>query len=101
MTNGLLPEILDAHNGLAAWQRYARVTAAIVRSAGFFMLKGLVQGSSPRRMTVWLQEERSSVSPYDAAGQRRSSDAPKVIWAAGSRAWAASKCAPFAEGFLR
>ena len=64
MTSGLLAEILDAHGSLARWQQYARVDATIVSGGGFFALKGLVQDSSPRRMTVWLHEERSSVSPY-------------------------------------
>jgi len=70
MTSGLLAEILDAHGGLARWQRYARVDATIVSGGGFFALKGLMQDSSPRRMTVWLHEERSSVTPYGAADQR-------------------------------
>jgi hypothetical protein len=70
MTIGLLAEVLDAHGGLAQWQRYARVDATIVSGGGFFALKGLVQDSSPRRMTVWLREERSSVTPYGAADQR-------------------------------
>jgi hypothetical protein len=70
MTIGLLAEVLDAHGGLARWQRYARVDATIVSGGGFFALKGLVQDSSPRRMTVWLREERSSVTPYGAADQR-------------------------------
>src|SRR5215468_6404248 len=70
MTSGLLAETLDAHGGLARWQPYARVDATIISGGGFFALKGLVQDSSPRRMTVWLHEERSSVSPYGAADQR-------------------------------
>src|SRR6516162_8177262 len=70
MTSGLLAEILDAHGGLVRWQRYARVDATIVSGGGFFALKGLLQDSSPRRMTVWLHEERSSVTPYGAADQR-------------------------------
>src|SRR6516164_3752100 len=70
MTSGLLAEILDAHGGPAQRQRYARVDATIVSGGGFFALKGLVQDSSPRRMTVWLHEERSSVTKYGAADQR-------------------------------
>ena len=68
--NQLLAEILDAHGGIDRWREYARVDATIVSGGGFFALKGLVQDSSPRRMTVWLHEERSSVSPYGAADQR-------------------------------
>jgi hypothetical protein len=37
---------------------------------GFFPLKGLIQAPSPRRMSVWLHEERSSVFPYGASDQR-------------------------------
>jgi hypothetical protein len=39
-------------------------------SGGFFALKDVLQDSNPRRMTVWLQEERSSVFPYGAPDQR-------------------------------
>ena len=70
MTSGLLAEILDAHGGLDRWHRYARAEATIVSGGGFFALKGLMQDSSPRRMRVWLHEERSSVSPFGAADQR-------------------------------
>jgi hypothetical protein len=37
-----------------------------VSGGGFFALKGVLQDSNPRRMTVWLHEERSSVFPYGA-----------------------------------
>jgi hypothetical protein len=68
--NKLLAEILDAHGGVERWREYAKVDATIVSGGGFFALKGVVQDSNPRRMTVWLHEERSSVSPYGAADQR-------------------------------
>jgi hypothetical protein len=68
--NKLLAEILDAHGGVDRWREYAKVDATIVSGGGFFALKGVVQDSSPRRMTVWLHEERSSVIPYGAADQR-------------------------------
>jgi hypothetical protein len=67
--NELLAAILDMH-GVGPWRGYERVDATIVSGGGFFALKGLVQDSSPRRMTVWLHEERSSVSPYGAPDQR-------------------------------
>jgi hypothetical protein len=35
-----------------------------------FALKGVLQDPNPRRMTVWLDEERSSVMPYGAPDQR-------------------------------
>lgn len=37
---------------------------------GLFPLKRVPQDSTPRRMTVWLHEERASVFPYGAPGQR-------------------------------
>ena len=41
-------------------------------------LKGRQQDSAPRRMTVWLHEERTSISPYGASDQRAAS-----VWGAG------------------
>jgi hypothetical protein len=66
----LLAEILEAHGGLARWDELERVDATIVSGGGLFPLKGVPQDSSPRRMTVWLHEERSSVFPYGAPDQR-------------------------------
>jgi hypothetical protein len=68
--NELLARILDAHGGMDRWNRYERVEAMIVSGGGLFPLKGVAQDPSPRRMTVWLQEERSSVFPYGATDQR-------------------------------
>jgi hypothetical protein len=52
------------------WNRHEKVDATIVSGGGFFPLKGVPQDSNPRRMTVWLHEERSSVLPYGAPDQR-------------------------------
>ncbi len=68
--NPLLSKVIDAHGGMDRWRRYEKVEANIVTGGGFFALKGLIQDSDPRRMTVWLHEERSSVLPYGAADQR-------------------------------
>jgi hypothetical protein len=68
--NKLLASILDTHGGLDRWTAYERLDATIVSGGGFFPLKGLIQDSSPRRMTAWLHKERSSVSPYGAPDQR-------------------------------
>src|SRR5262245_41002542 len=65
----LLVKIIDAHGGIDRW-RYEKVEATIVSGGGFFALKGVPQDANPRRMTVWLHEERSSVSPYGAPDQR-------------------------------
>lgn len=68
--NELLKSVLDAHGGLERWCRYKRVDASIISGGGFFALKGAIQDSRPRRMTVWLHEERASVLPYGAPDQR-------------------------------
>src|SRR6267142_1681971 len=66
----LLSQVLEAHGGLERWRRYSNVEATIITGGGFFPLKGVLQDSNPRRMTVWLHEERSSVTPYGAPDQR-------------------------------
>jgi hypothetical protein len=68
--NELLSEIVDAHGGMTRWKSYEKVEATIVTGGGFFALKGLVQDAEPRRMSVWLHEQRSSVLPYGAPDQR-------------------------------
>ena len=68
--NELLADILDAQGGLDRWNEFERVEATIVSGGGLFPLKGVPQDSSPRRMTVWLHEERSSVFPYGTPDQR-------------------------------
>jgi hypothetical protein len=68
--NDLLAAVLDAHGGMGRWKRHEKVEATIITGGGFFALKGLSQDPAPRRMTVWLHEERSSVMPYGAPDQR-------------------------------
>jgi hypothetical protein len=68
--NKLLASILDAHGGILRWNKYEKVEATIVTGGGLFPLKGVPQDSNPRRMTVWLREQRSSVFPYGAPDQR-------------------------------
>ena len=68
--NALLGQILDAHGGIDRWKRYTEVKASIVSGGGLFALKGLPQDSDPRRMTVWLHEQRASVLPFGAPDQR-------------------------------
>jgi hypothetical protein len=68
--NELLVKILEAHGGMDRWDGLRTVDATIVTGGGFFALKGMRQDSDPRRVTVWLHEERSSVLPYGAADQR-------------------------------
>ena len=66
----LLTKVLDAHGGMERWRSHNKVEATIVTGGGFFALKGALADAEPRRMTVWLHEERSSVTPYGAADQR-------------------------------
>jgi hypothetical protein len=68
--NGLLAQIIEAHGRMERWKEYERVEATIVSGGGLFALKGVLQDPSPRRMTAWLHEERSSVMPYGAPDQR-------------------------------
>ncbi len=67
--NSLLADVLDAHGGMTRWKQFGKVQASIVSGGGFFALKGLLQDSAPRQMTVWLHEERSSLVPYGAPDQ--------------------------------
>src|SRR6516164_7041540 len=68
--NKFLDRIIEARGGLDRWSLHQRVEATIVSGGGFFRLKGIPQDSTPRRMTVWLHEERSSVFPFGASDQR-------------------------------
>jgi hypothetical protein len=68
--NEMLTQIIDAHGGLDRWNQFERVEATVVSGGGLFRLKGVPQDSTPRRMTVWLHEERSSVFPFGAPDQR-------------------------------
>jgi hypothetical protein len=68
--NALLDEICDAHGGIDQWRGYTKVSAEIVSGGGLFALKGLPQDPTPRRMTVWLHEQRASVHPFGAPDQR-------------------------------
>jgi hypothetical protein len=70
LMNELLARIIAAHGGMDRWNWYERIDATIVSGGGLFPLKGLIQDPNPRRMSVWLHEERSSVFPYGAADQR-------------------------------
>jgi hypothetical protein len=68
--NELLANIINAHGGTDRWNGFEKVEATIVSGGGFFSLKGMMQDSDPRRVTVWLHEERSSVMPFGAPDQR-------------------------------
>ena len=61
--NELLGRILDAHGGMDRWNGYEKVDAKIVSGGGLFALKGMLQDSNPRRMTVWLHEGAQRTPP--------------------------------------
>ncbi len=68
--NELLEKVIAAHGGHDRWNRHARVDATIVSGGGLFAMKGIPQDNAARRMSVWLHEERSSMSPFGAPDQR-------------------------------
>src|SRR6202051_4889301 len=68
--NGLLAQIIEGHGRMERWKEDERVESTIVSGGGLFALKVVLQDPSPRRMTAWLHEERSSVMPYGAPDQR-------------------------------
>jgi hypothetical protein len=67
--NALLSEILEAHGGEELWRTYECVDADIVTGGGIFALKGLPQDAAARRITVWMQEGLSSLTPFGAPDQ--------------------------------
>jgi hypothetical protein len=62
--NELLSTVLEAHGGLERWSRFNTAHARLVTGGGLWALKGLIQDPAPRQMTVLLQEEFASVSPF-------------------------------------
>jgi hypothetical protein len=90
----LLARIVDAHGGMDRWSGYERVDATIVSGGGFFPLKGLIQDPSPRRMSVWLHEERSSVFPYGASDQRTAFTPQRIAIEKLDGTLVAERCAP-------
>jgi hypothetical protein len=79
--NELLAKIIDAHGGMDRWKAYKKVDATIVSGGGFFALKGMIQDPDPRRMSVWLHEERAMGRAISARflRQRRSSSRRSMV----------------------
>ena len=92
--NALLGQVLEAHGGLQRWRRYGKLEATIVTGGGFFPLKGVLQDRNPRRMTVWLHEERSSVTPYGAPDQRTMFTPDRIAIEKLDGTVVAQRCAP-------
>jgi hypothetical protein len=74
----LLDEVIEAHGGLARRRAFERVEATAVTTGGLFPLKGLPTDTTRRRMTVWLHEQRASVSPFGAPDQRTAFSADRI-----------------------
>ncbi|RWA56403.1 hypothetical protein AU476_03480 [Cupriavidus sp. UYMSc13B] len=68
--SNLVDEVLEAHGGIERWNRFSQVTATIVTGGGLWAMKGLVQDSAPRTMTVALHEQRASVTPFGESNWR-------------------------------
>ncbi len=66
----VLDRVIAAHGGLDRWQALSTVRATIVTGGALWAMKGLVQNPNPRQMTVWLHEQRASVTPFGAPDQR-------------------------------
>jgi hypothetical protein len=62
--NDLLMKVLEAHGGLARWNRFSTARAQIVTGGGLWALKGLTQDPAPRQETVSLREEFASVTHF-------------------------------------
>ena len=92
--NQLLANVLDAHGGLNRWNKYQKVEASIVTGGGFFALKGMLQDSTPRLMSVWLHEERSSVLPFGAPDQRTMFTPDRIAIEKLDGTLVAERCAP-------
>ena len=65
----LLDEVLRAHGGLERWKGFNQVRATLVTGGSLWPMKGLTQDSAPRQMTVWLHEQRASVTPFGGPDQ--------------------------------
>ena len=66
----LLNAVLDAYGGLDRWRQFNRVQATIVTGGGLWAIKGQPQDPRPRRMTVALDHEWASLTPFGADDQR-------------------------------
>jgi hypothetical protein len=66
----LLDAVLDAHGGLDHWRQFHQVQATIITGGGLWAIKGQPQDPTPRRMTVALDREWASLTPFGADDQK-------------------------------
>ena len=62
--NELLCNVLEAHGGLNRWNAHDKIDITLVSGGGFFALKGAIPDALPRRLTAWLHQQRTSLTPY-------------------------------------
>jgi hypothetical protein len=65
----LLKQVILAHGGQERWNKFNMVRATIVSGGSLWGMKGLVQDDTPRQMSVWLHEQKASVTPFGAPNQ--------------------------------
>jgi hypothetical protein len=68
--NALLERVIEVHGGQSVWKGFEKVEATIVSGGGFFPLKGFLGDPNPRRLSVWLHEQRTTIQPFGAADRR-------------------------------
>jgi hypothetical protein len=68
--NELLARVISAHGGLERWNAFSAMSVTIVTGGALWGMKGLVQDSGPREMTVTLHEETAAVIPFGAPDRR-------------------------------
>jgi hypothetical protein len=60
----LLDLAVAAHGGIERWNAYTTASATIVSGGQLWAIKGVVQDDAPRRLTVALHQEWSSLTPF-------------------------------------
>ncbi len=76
--NELMKRVIDAHGGLDRLHQFQTVSAEIVTGGALWPLKGLIQDSAPRKMTVSLHEQFASVQPFGQPDWRTNFRADRI-----------------------
>ncbi|RZT35578.1 hypothetical protein [Cupriavidus agavae] len=75
----LLAEVFDAHGGLDRWDAFGSLTATIVTGGGLWGMKGLVQDTAPREMTIALHRQSASVCPFGQQDWRTAFTPDRIV----------------------
>jgi hypothetical protein len=62
--NELLGKILEAHDEFGRWDGLKKLHATIVSDGALWGMKGLSQDREPREATVWLDQQRCTLSSF-------------------------------------